>query len=187
MRISLGELRKVVRSALLESTLPNVWWHGSPYSFSSMHDFEQPIVFLTDSRRVAEEYTRELVGSGHRRPGAAREARPTLYRMRLLLPTDDVFDTCRPEHQELFVELARESRQRFGEDGFSKNDVMDVPAAHGSSIRGRFPSFGITMTLLDVLGDRGMFAAIVGEGTQGASLAVSVPRRNVELLSSEEA
>ena len=175
-------LREVVRMVLAEGSA-GTWFHGSPYAFDSASEFEQPIMFVTDSLEVASDYTKELIGSGNRPTGVQRKPEPSLYEVRLLFASDMILDTRKPEHRELFASLARESRRRFDDDGFSKGDMMRVHAAHGSSIAGEFPSFGVTRMLLRLLQDHGMVAAFVGEGSQGASLAVSDPQRNVEVLS----
>lgn len=131
---------------------------------------------------MAEDYLKELIGSGTRPPGKKKERHPTLYRMKLLLSPGAILDTRRPEDRDLFTQLARESRRRFGDDGFSKNELMVVPRAPGSILSGTFPSFGIARVLLELLVERGMQAAIVGEGSQGASLIVSHPAVHVQLV-----
>lgn len=176
-------LREVVRMVLAEGP-GSTWYHGSPYAFDSMSQFEQPLMFVTDSKHVASEYTKELIGSGNRPAnGSKQEQEPSLYEVGLLFGDDRILDTRKPDHKELFAALAKESRRRFDDDGFSRKDMMHVPAAPGSRIAGEFPSFGLAITLLELLRDHAMVAAFVGEGSQGASLAIRDPQRNVEILS----
>lgn len=162
------------------SELPGLWYHGSPHCcFETAADYSLPVMFMTDSQSVAKEYLRELVGSG----AHDSEFAPTLYELLLKIPADAIFDMRTENHREAFPKLAKISRERFGEDGFSKSDIMVVPRAHGSKIAGTFPSFGIAISLLGLLRELGFAAAFFAEGSQGASLAVLEPQKNVIVVS----
>lgn len=160
--------------------IPALWYHGSPHCcFETAEDYSRPVMFMSDSQFVAKEYLRELVGSGTH----DSEFAPTLYELLLKIPADAIFDMRIDNHREAFPKLAKISRERFGEDGFSKSDVMAVPRAHGSKLVGTFPSFGIAISLLGLLRELGFAAAFFAEGSQGASLAVLEPQKNVTVVS----
>lgn len=185
MRISLRELRQLVWGALQENRgLPKVWYHGSRWgNMGSAGNFQGKYMFLTDSRKIAEQYFRPLLAAGRRpRPDAAEQS--VLYEVQLLLSDEQVFDTRRPEHMQLFYALAKEAiRDDPDEPDFTKSSLMQVYAAPGSTISGTFPGYGCVRPLLDRLKSHGYLASFIAEGDHGASLAVSNPQANVAIVS----
>jgi hypothetical protein len=136
-------------------------------------------MFLTDSRQVAIEYTRPLMGSGTK-PRDANESKG-LYSIRLLFNETQIFDLRIQEHKDLFLSYVHKS-----EGEIRKSDVMSVHSAHGSNLRGVFPSFGVVRELSQFLLEDGFQAMIVAEGSQGASLAVFNPQENLEIIKVEK-
>jgi len=169
-------LKEAGRNSLSEGSVPEIWFHGSPYgNMNGITDFKRPIMFLTDSKKA-------LPGAGKRVDGA--EAGSVVYTIRLKFGTDQIFDTRNPEHLELFFSLAKLSRET-GDDSIRKSDLVRVHAAPGSSISGEFPSFGIASALLQMLAKEGFVAAFIGEGSQGTSLAVWRPQQHLEIVETE--
>jgi len=143
-------------------------------------------MFLTDSRKVAEQYHRPLLAAGRRPQGASVKEQPIVYRVRLLNDTQQIFDTRTPEHMAMFREMARqEIAADADEPAFTKASLMRVYAAPGSDISGTFPAYGSVSPLLERLVARGFQASIIAEGEHGASLAVVNPQKNVELVDSD--
>ena len=158
------------------NSFPSVWYHGSPYGgMSSIADYDGNLMFLTDSRHVASEYTKPLVGSADKPPQSGNQK--TLYQIGLLFDEKQIFDLRVPRCRDLFLSYARQS-----EGEIRKNDVMSVHAAHGSVLRGVFPSYGVIRMLEHFLLRDNFVAAIAAEGTQGASLAVFNPQRNLKII-----
>lgn len=156
--------------------LPSRWFHGSPYCcFDTIGEYRGSVLFMSDSRDVALEYLRKLVGSGE----FEGPIQPTLYELELRASPRKIFDLRNPEHASLWPDLAKLSREVYGEDGFSKKDVIRVPRRWGSSIDGELPSFGLVLTLLPLLEKLHFVGALFGEGSQGGSLAIVNPQKHV--------
>lgn len=166
----------------VNATLPAVWYHGSPWCcMQSIADYQGDIMFITDSKFVAEEYTKPLLGTGKRLNNETNNG-PVVYTLRLTFNPEQIFDTRRSDHVKLFQKLMKQSFIDDPEDFFRNSDIIRVPAARGSVISGYFPSFGIARSLLRTLVSHGFKAAFIGEGSQGASLAVLAPQQNLEII-----
>lgn len=180
-------IKEFVReTVLLENIWPKTWYHGSPYCcMESASDFDGNIMFVTDSKLVASEYTRSNPGlAAGRKPGSAHRLKPTIYTVSLLFDQNAVFDMRKPEHKELYIELKNETKRSDPDDAWTSSNIVAVHPARGSSFAGVFPSFGIVIPLLRMLEEHGFVAAIVAEGgPQGASLGVSHPQHNIEIVS----
>ena len=160
-------------------TFPTRWFHGSPYrSFATIDEYRGKVMFMSDSREVALQYLAKLVGSGE----FEGPVDPTLYELKLRVTPQKIFDLRNPDHAALWADIAKRSRQMYGEDGFSKKDVIRVPRSSGSQIEGEFPSFGLVLVLLSLLEPLHFVGALFGEGSQGASLAVANPQKHVRIV-----
>jgi hypothetical protein len=140
---------------------------------TSIGDYADNVMFVTDSREVAKEYAmRKMVGAQNFNATKS----PSLYELNLLFGDDQMFDYRKSEHKALFEKLAKETGE------WNKSDVMSVHPAHGSKFCGTFPSFGVARSLLQTITSYGFVACLVAEGTHGVSLAVSDPRQNIEII-----
>jgi len=179
MTSSLATLRAFVKLTLDESTtLPRVWFHGSPYCcMETAADYERPIMFVTDSEAVAREY-RWALPAAARRPKGNHRDEPTLYKVRLLFSSAAILDTRVPAHRAVYQEIADGSTARRIDP-----QLVSVHAARDSTVAGAFPSYGTVLPLMRALEPMGFQAAFIAEGTQGASLAVWRPQQAVEIIS----
>lgn len=160
-------------------TLPTRWFHGSPYCcVATMSEYRGKVMFMSDSREVALQYLAKLVGSGE----FEGPVEPTLYELKLRVAPQKIFDLRNPDHAALWPDIAKRSRQLYGEDGFSKKDVIRVPRSSGSQIEGELPAFGLVLTLLSLLEPLHFVGALFGEGSQGGSLAVLDPQQHVRIV-----
>jgi len=77
------------------------------------------------------------------------------------------------------MEISRQEED--SDDWIGKSDLIRVYKAPGSSLEGTFPGYHISRFLSEVLSPLGFGAAVIAEGSQGASLAVFNPA-DVEII-----
>ena len=120
-------------------------FHGSPYG--GLRDFREfigrkgaPAVFFTEDRHVAEDYARtrpEWSDATHSAfdPGTGG-ASPTIYEVTIDASPEEILDTRRPEHAEMYQAFRRAMRQDDPDDpasGLLRTPMME----DGSRIRSR--------------------------------------------------
>lgn len=167
---------------------PNTWYHGSPYCcLSSFSEFAGNIIFLTDSKHIAMQYTKKLLDTGlgsSKKPSKINlEEKPVLYTVSLSFGEDRVFNINNPEHKALFATYNKFILHQDPEE--TKHDLESAQKAKGSSFYGYFPNFGKARLLLDFVKNKGFKACLISEGSQGVSLIVSDPANNVKLVKTE--
>lgn len=156
------------------------FYHGSPYSSGQIEDFSSfdlvgNILFLTPCRHIAEEYRTPLMGAGRRPTKVNVENTPVVYTVRINIPDDQIFDTRKPAHAQIYEDMME---QLLAEDEDERyRDLVHTPWLPGCTVNtaGLLPSWGTVRVIRPLLLQRGFRATWINEGSQGASLALFHP------------
>jgi len=167
------------RATARPNPIDATFFHGSPYSSGNIMDFANfelagGILFLSPCQNVAQEYTKVLLGSG-RKPKQHHLEKPTVYTVKLGIEADEIFDTRKPEHHEMYKKLRRHIASLDPEDNLG--NLARTPALQDCNLQiaGDFPSFGAAHMLKSHLMPLGFRGVWISEGSQGASLALFNP------------